>query len=163
MFYLKAGFAIISFVVDCGLLQRGQNLHPRWQEQKTLESVLLYSKRNQMRMFHVKSPASVSSFFSAEVCTTNYQLAKPHSTWHFNILLLKVLGLGRVSSQCEHSSNFAPFKLRASIMQTNHALSLMCASMCAASVRSSHACDLLRVTERPQPPGCRNILRVHTL
>lgn len=93
MFSPKTLFAVISFIADCGLLQRDQDLHPRWQGQKMLESVS--GKGNQMRMFHVKRTASVSSFISVEVSTTNYQLAKPNGTWPFNVLLLKVLSLGR--------------------------------------------------------------------
>lgn len=168
MFSFKAVFAIISFIVVCGLLQRGQDLHPGGKSRRYW-SLFLYSKGNQMRVFHVKTSASASSFISVEVCTTNHQLAKPNGAWHFNVPLLKVLGLGRfppsvyTGHQDQRCSNFAPFMLRATIMQIYHALSSMCASMFAASVRSRHACDLLPVAERPQPPGSCNILSIHKL
>lgn len=131
-------------------------------------NMFLCSKGKQMTTFHVKTTASASSFISVEICTTNYQLAKPKSTWHFNVLLLKVLGLGRfppsvgTAYQGQRCPNSAPFMLRA-IVYICHALSMTCASMCAASVRSSHACDLLPVAERPQPPGSHNILSVYKL
>lgn len=131
-------------------------------------NLFLYSKGNQMTMFHVKTTASASSFISVEICTTNYQLAKPQSTWHFNVLLIKVIGLGRflpsvgTGYQGQRCPNSAPVILRA-IVYICHALRMMCASMCAASAISSHACDLLPVAERPQPPGSHNILSVYKL
>lgn len=110
-----------------------------------------------MRMFLVKT-TSASSFIGVEVSTTNYQLAKLNSTWNFNVLLLKVLGLGRFppSVGTEHQnqtcSYFALSMVKGAVMQIYHALSLMCAS---------HVCDLLPVAERPQPPDSHNILSVH--